>query len=71
MGLLQHFIVPVPQHLPAKPLEAGGSRLINVVAVLPSIGFHNHPAFNAGEVRNERPNRDLSQEFESAEMAIS
>ena len=63
-GILAHFAVPEPDHLPTFGLqEVGTSNILRTIRMLRAVDFHYQPCLATGEVRNIRTDRELPGEF--------
>ena len=70
IGLLQHVIVPEPQHFESTAFQKPRPRLVPgaLFVVLATIDFNDQACINAGEIGDERPDRILSSELVSIQL---
>ena len=66
--IVQHIFVTEANDAPARGLKMSLSRLISLVniVVITAIDFDGQTQFYAGEIDDERLNRELTSEFQSA-----
>ncbi len=71
--VLEHLIIPKPQHLVAMLSEKLGPFLIRLSLdrVLAAIEFHHQTTFRTAEISNKLPDRMLSPEFHTDQSSVT